>query len=675
MAFEVFELLRVPVCRLAPGTVFTWAALGGFARAEVAIWAAGNAVKIRPDAPRPAATYVWDGERVAIKGGRGERESFQVVISSDLARPVAFQIFDLEGLRGKVAAANVSVYGELYLPVNWPSVDLRTNFSTGLGRGRWPDPLVPLKGYVEAAAGENTVLWFDLHVPPKTAAGKYRGRIKFKWSGGEYDLPLELTVWDVDVPAAGRFEFVAGLDEADVCRLYGTEPDTERGKAILAKYYSLLKEHGVTSGAGPLDEKLEPFGVMTFAEGEAYQRRVETLKGDGVRVAYYADGLADYIDRPASDHRLLGWALWRFRGDLLRLEEVSYFPRKDAKPLSDDPRSERGNGARALAYPGAAAGLDEPLASIRLKLIREAAEDYEYLAMLADAGLAAYADELAAGVVPTLPRAGAQGPEPARFYDAREAAALALVKSKWGQVIAEDAVRGKVVDDDGAAVAGALVRAGPLASVAGSEGDYELRYVPRGRLLTAVAAGYEKGGASGAGGRADFFLKKFLRRFILNGDDSPERFSDKGFEKAGLAYNNNTVGGPALVGRLREGRTGGFEFRPALQDWRTLGVLTLELYNGSAEGVAATVRLEDRRGAFYEEEFLLTPGRWRLGRIDLGLARERFYLEAKGSGDGLKFKTKPKIDISKVNRVKVSFAGRGGGEVRLGRVWLEARGD
>ncbi len=639
------------------------------------IWAAGNAVKISPDAPKPAATDVWDGERVAITGGRGEWESFQVVVNSDAVRPVAFQIFDLEGLRGNVAAANVSIFRELYLPVGWPSVDLRTNFTTGLARGRWPDPLLPVAGYAEVAAAENTVLWFDVYVPPKTAAGKYRGLIKFKWSGGEYDLPLELTVWDVDFPAVGRFEFVAGLDEAAVCRLYGAKADTERGKAVLAKYSSLLKEHRVTCGTEAPDEMLEPFELMTFAEGEAYQRGLETLRGEGVRVGYWADGLADYIDRPASDHRLLGWALWRFRGDFLRLEEVSYFPRKDAKPLSDDPRNEWGNGARALVYPGTAAGFDGPLASIRLKLIREAAEDYEYLAMLADAGLAAYADELAAGVVPTLARAGAKGLEPAQLYNAREAAALALVKSKWGQAVAEDAVRGRVVDDDGAPVAGATVRAGALASVTGPDGDYELRYVPRGRPLTAVAPGYEKGGAAGAGGRADFFLKKFLRRIILNGDDPPQRFSAKGFEDARVASDSNPVGGPALVGRLRERRAGGFEFRPALRDWRTFGALALELYDGSAEGVAATVRLEDERGAFYEEEFLLTPGRWRAVRIDLDLARERFYLKAKGVGKSLKFETKLKVDISKVKRVKVSLAGPSGGEVRLGRVWLEAQGE
>lgn len=676
-------------CRLV--FIVAFGAAWGSARAEVVIWAEGATAKVRPDSPRPAETCVWDGERIYVKAARGEWEPFQVVVASDRARVVAFEMYDLDGPRGKVAAANISVYRELYLPVNWPSVDLATDFTVGLGRGRWPDPLVPVIGHADVAAGENTVFWLELYVPPDASAGKYVGEIVFKWSGGERSVPLELAVWDFELGGgAASPPFAAGVDVDGVCRLYGVKTDSAAGQAILESYYKVLRDHGVAAVAaagdataafrerppGPLGKPgFSEYREFAFEEGQANRELIDGLRDRGVGVVYEADSLAGYIDRPGGDHRLIGWALWRFGGDFAWLRDVSYFPAKGGEPLSDDPRNELGNGARALIYPGAELGLDKPLASVRLKLLREAAEDYEYLSILEGAGLAAYADELAAGVVPTLPHPAGGGLEAASFYEAREAAALALVKSRWRQGIAENVVRGLAASDEGTAVAGAVVRVGPLATVTGRDGEYELRHVPRGRTITVAAPGYEEAGASGAGGRGDFVMRQLLRRYILNAGDAPGGFSKRDFETAARLSEGNILGGPALVGRLAGNRAGTFEFRPALRDWGTFASLVLELYNDSRDRPTATVRITDAGGAFYEEVFFLTPGAWEPGRIDLELARRRYYLRAKGSGGNLRFDEKPRIDISRVEAVEISFEGRGGADARVGRVWLEAGGD
>lgn len=668
----------------------TFVTLVGYGRGEVTVWAEGSTAKIRPDAPRPAETYVWDGERIALKAARGEWAPFQLIINSDRARVVSFEIYDLDGPRGKVAAANISVYRELYLPVAWPSVDLATNFTVGEGPGRWPDPLVPVIGHADVAAGENTVFWFDLFVPSDTLSGKYVGKITLRWSGGEYSLPLELAVWDFELSHDGASPFVAAVNAGEVCRLYGVKADAEDGRAILSKYDAIVKEHGLRPfrpaddavGAEatlpaefPPDYAFRDYRVETFAEGEAYPEVLARLRREGVGVAFKAGGLAGYVDRPAGDHRLVGWALWRFRGDVVTLGDVSYFPGKNAKPLSDDLRNKWGNGAYALIYPGTGLGLNKPLPSVRLKLLREAAEDYAYLSALKDAGLAAYADELAAGVVPTLPPAGGSGVAAASLYEARAAAAVALVKSEWRQEIAENVVRGRAVSDDGTAVARAVVRAGPLASVTDRYGDYELRYVSRGRTLAATAPGYERAASSGAGGRGDFVLKQLLRRYVLNGDEEPGDFSDKGFDQADVLADANVARGPALVARLKAKRTGELEFRPPLRDWSTFGSLVLELYNGSESRVSAKVRVTGGGGAFYEEVFLLSPAWWAQARVDLDLARRRFYLEAKGREGDLKFVDRPRVDFGDVRDVEVAFEGPGGAEVRVGRVWLEARAD
>jgi hypothetical protein len=645
----------------------------GLARGDVALWAAGDTVKIGRDEPRPAETYVWDGERVSIKAARGEWESFQVVINSDETRLVSFQVYDLEGARGKIAGANVSIYREVYLPVEWPSVDPDTNFTVGGAAGWWPDPLVPVVGHAEVAAGGNAVFWFDVWVPPEAFAGKYAGDVVFKWSGGERVLALELAVWDFALPPEGPGVIMAGLEAANVDRLYGLKPEGAEAAAMRGAYSRLLEEHRVSAVASAESGLPGDTRVMTFAEGDAYRGAVADLESEGARVGYDGGGWAGFIDRPASDHRLVGWGLWRFGGDFVWLKNVSYFPRKDPKPLSDDPRNENGNGAGALVYAGTELGYDRPLPSIRLKMLREAAEDYMYLRALAEAGYAAYADELAAAVVPTWPRPGAPGTGEAAIYDGREAAALATVKGRWGQGIAENDVRGRVVSDEGVPVAGAVVSAGPLAAVAGREGEYELRYAPRGRSLTAEAPGYERAGASSAGGRGDFHLKQTLRRAVWNDGGGPPEYAAKGYDGGDVALEGNVVGGPAFVGRLKANRAGRLAFRPALQDWRTFGAFVVELYNGSEGRVRAGVRFEDAGGAFYEEVFFLPPRGWLPARVDVRAAGERYYLEAAGSGDGLKFKTEPKLDFSFVKEVEIFFEGEAGAEVRVGRTWLEAR--
>jgi hypothetical protein len=661
-----------------------------FARAEVVVWAEGSVAKIRPDTAPPAETYVWDGERIYVKAARGEWAPFQIVVNSGEPRVVAFEIYDLVGPRGKVAAGNFSVYRELYLPVNWPSVDISTNFTVGLGRGRWPDPLVPVVGHADVVGGENTVFWLELFVPLDTLSGEYTGKITLRWSGGEFTLPLELGVWDFELRRDLPPPFVAALNAKEICRLYDVKADADEGRALVEKYCATLREHGLWPGEAeedavganaalptefPGDYPFREYAVKSFAEAEAYPEALAGLRRDGGGVVLRAGGFADYVDRPAGDHRAVGWALWRFGGDVATWGDVSYFPRKNANPLADDPRNVWGNGAHALVYPGTEAVAKRPLPSLRLKLLREAAEDYSYLWALKEAGLSAYADELAAGVAPMLPPAGGEGVEAASLYEAREAAALALVKSGWGQGIAGNVVRGRATSDEGTSVARAVVRAGSVAAVTDGDGDYELRYVPRGRPLVARAPGYEKAGSSGAGGRGDFVLKSLLRRYLRNEEGTLKGFSSRGFEEARLSPDANSAGGPAFVAVLAGKRAGKLEFRPQLRDWSTFGAFVVELYNGSSGLVVASAKVTDEGGAFFENRFLLPTGRWTAARVDLDLADTRSCLEARRRRGGLEFVARPRVDFGDVRDVELSLEGPKGTEVRVGRVWLEVRED
>jgi len=101
-----------------------------------------------------------------------------------------------------------------------------------------------------------------------------------------------------------------------------------------------------------------------------------------------------FIQMSGLSHRLLFTQLWRLGIEGLPYWSTTYWaavadPWADMTTVPDINKSIYGDGS--LLYPGKAVGIDGPVASIRLKLIRDGIEDYEYLRLLAGTrgGLAA----------------------------------------------------------------------------------------------------------------------------------------------------------------------------------------------------------------------------------------------------------------------------------------------
>jgi hypothetical protein len=113
----------------------------------------------------------------------------------------------------------------------------------------------------------------------------------------------------------------------------------------------------------------------------------------------YFRGWPSYaVDAPALSHRILEWLSFRYhvQGEL-------YYDTVAAYGAGKDPWRDQllfgGNGDGTLFYPGRAALIggrhDIPVESIRLQLIREGLEDYEYLQLYARAAGAKTAEALA----------------------------------------------------------------------------------------------------------------------------------------------------------------------------------------------------------------------------------------------------------------------------------------
>jgi len=131
------------------------------------------------------------------------------------------------------------------------------------------------------------------------------------------------------------------------------------------------------------------------------------------------------IDAPATQNRAMEWQAWRQKaaGEL-------YYDTTYAFPRGDTWTSQYyfgGNGDGTLFYPGTPAKIGGtshiPIASLRVKLIREGMEDYEYFKALADAGDPAMADAEAAAL---SPRAYQNESDPAKIDAMRHRIALRI---------------------------------------------------------------------------------------------------------------------------------------------------------------------------------------------------------------------------------------------------------
>ncbi|HEX6838438.1 MAG TPA: glycoside hydrolase domain-containing protein, partial [Polyangia bacterium] len=131
------------------------------------------------------------------------------------------------------------------------------------------------------------------------------------------------------------------------------------------------------------------------------------------------------IDAPATQNRAMEWQAWRQKaGGELYYDTTYAFTRGDAWT---NQFYFGGNGDGTLFYPGTPAKIggtsQVPIASLRLKLIREGMEDYEYFKALADAGDPAMADAEAAALTPA---AYQNETDPAKVDAARHRIALRI---------------------------------------------------------------------------------------------------------------------------------------------------------------------------------------------------------------------------------------------------------
>jgi hypothetical protein len=135
------------------------------------------------------------------------------------------------------------------------------------------------------------------------------------------------------------------------------------------------------------------------------------------------------IDYPAIAHRILPWMAWKYEADGLLYWCVNYWKSNPWEDAANFAKDQNGNGS--LYYPSA----EGPVPSIRIEVLRDGMEDYEYLYLLreliqrataaggADAALLERAGRLAAVDPALIDSLRSYAKDPQALLDARDAVA------------------------------------------------------------------------------------------------------------------------------------------------------------------------------------------------------------------------------------------------------------
>ena len=204
---------------------------------------------------------------------------------------------------------------------------------------------------------------------------------------------LFLYLWDE--PAAGDYSKVllrgrAALRASSGIRNLVTIPFTPALQEVIRIWVPLVNCLETKPGFDPFCAQSPPPAAYSgeLAQGKSLWS-YQSCASHGCNItggSYFAGWPSYMIDMQGPANRVMQWVAWKYgiEGELYYSMNESYS--HDADPWTNV-RLFGGNGDGTLFYPGRPAQIggdtDIPIESIRLKLIREGMEDYEYLVLLA----------------------------------------------------------------------------------------------------------------------------------------------------------------------------------------------------------------------------------------------------------------------------------------------------
>lgn len=319
-----FDDVKFIVGGVADPIYGSWLATAG----PVRVWESPVEQKVLRDRVLPDNATRQDS--ITITAARGETESVQVVLvprAGDALTSATFSRFNGPG-GDHVEPDQVTIREVAYVEVTQP-----TDVSSRAG---WtPDPLPLLDLPLELGTGKQQPLWIDLRIPDDAVPGKYTGSLQLRFRASPVvTLPLNLQVWDFEMPAERHMRTAYGLWLDLIDRYHNLGGDAARRREVFRMYLEDFAAHRISAYDPVGDDRMR----ITFPDwnwedgvivddGEVSANRVLEVDDDSTQSAVSAGTEIAVPARAGFNYELS----WRARTDGLHdyLVSVNQYDSRD----------------------------------------------------------------------------------------------------------------------------------------------------------------------------------------------------------------------------------------------------------------------------------------------------------------------------------------------------------
>ncbi len=238
------------------------------------LWAESSGIKYLQNDEGQAAKSAAEKGVLKIQMARNEAEAVQLMLyaNQDIAC-YDVRVSDLVSENYVIPASSVEIFAELYQE----SVNTGQPSNPDFSAGYVPDPLLPMATAVEygetaVAKGNNQAVLLDVTTTAGTAPGVYSGIVTVTADGEAYQIPMEVTVYDIDLTGVEELRTAFSLFSRD----HFASAELDSSDEMTKLYTDMLLKYNMSSR-------------LPFEGNGGTERYVQLL-----REYYFKDGFTAY---------------------------------------------------------------------------------------------------------------------------------------------------------------------------------------------------------------------------------------------------------------------------------------------------------------------------------------------------------------------------------------------